>query len=50
MVAAKGLLRWPELQARRDDTEGPGIDEVSEYFLLGSFASWLWALGALVLV
>lgn len=50
VIAAKGLLRWPELQARRDATDGPSIDEVTEYFLVGSFVSWLWALGALVLV
>lgn len=50
VVAAKGLLRWPELQARRDATDGPSIDEVTEYFLVGSFVSWTWALTSLVLV
>jgi hypothetical protein len=40
VVAAKGLLRWPELRSARE--EGPS--EVSEYFLIGSFASWLVAL------
>ncbi len=50
VIAAKGLLRWPELQARRDAADGPSIDEVTEYFLVGSFVSWIWALGALVVV
>jgi hypothetical protein len=52
VVAAKGLIRWPELQARRDaDTtvNGAGIDEVTEYFLVGSFVSWLVALVSLAL-
>ncbi|HYN30528.1 MAG TPA: hypothetical protein VES95_11790 [Dermatophilaceae bacterium] len=52
VVAAKGLIRWPELQARRDaDTtvNGAGIDEVTEYFLVGSFVSWLLALASLAL-
>ena len=44
VVAAKGLLRFPELQ-RGDPTEGPS--DVTEYFLIGSFASWLVALGGL---
>lgn len=37
VVAAKGLLRYPELRRARD--EGPTA--VSEYILIGSFASWL---------
>lgn len=52
VVAAKGLIRFPELQAKRDETsavEGVGIDEVTEYFLVGSFVSWLLALGSLAL-
>ncbi|MGL5928318.1 MAG: hypothetical protein ACRCY8_05235 [Dermatophilaceae bacterium] len=52
VIAAKGLIRFPELQAKRDDTtavEGVGIDEVTEYFLVGSFVSWLVALGSLAL-
>lgn len=48
VVAAKGLLRWPELQAARE--EGPGIHQVTEYFLVGSFVSWMLALGSLVLL
>lgn len=47
VVAAKGLLRFPELQSKRD---GPEIDEITEYFLVGSFVSWLIALGTLVLL
>ncbi|MGA8995149.1 MAG: hypothetical protein WB441_12665, partial [Nocardioidaceae bacterium] len=47
VVAAKGLLRYPELQrSGRDD----GPTDLSEYFLIGSFASWLLALGGWVLV
>jgi hypothetical protein len=47
VVAAKGLLRFPELQ-RTAREEGP--TDVSEYFLIGSFASWLLALAGLVVV
>jgi hypothetical protein len=47
VVAAKGLLRFPELQ-RTHREEGP--TDVSEYFLIGSFASWLMALGGWVLL
>ncbi|WP_300683235.1 hypothetical protein [Nocardioides sp.] len=50
VVAAKGLLRFPELQAARDATEGPSITEVTEYFLVGNFLSWTLALGTLALV
>lgn len=51
VIAAKGLLRFPELQAARDvGHRGPGIHEVTEYFLVGSFVSWLVALGSLVLL
>lgn len=48
VIAAKGLLRFPELQASRDQVD-PGIHEVTEYFLVGSFVSWLLALGGLAL-
>lgn len=53
IVAAKGLLRFPELQSFRDSRGGGsprggedrrGIDVLTEYFLLGSMASWLLAL------
>jgi len=52
VIAAKGLIRFPELQAKRDDrtsVDGVGIDAVTEYFLVGSFVSWLLALGSLAL-
>ncbi len=51
VVAAKGLIRFPELTARRAGSEinGIGIDEVTEYFLVGSFISWLIGLAALAL-
>ncbi len=45
VVAAKGLLRFPELQ--RGTKTGPS--DLTEYFLIGSFASWLVALGSLSL-
>jgi len=50
VIAAKGLIRWPELQAVRAGEDDPGIDTVTEYFLVGSFASWLVALASLALV
>ncbi len=37
VVAAKGLLRWPELRS----AHAHGPTPLSEYFLVGSFASWL---------
>ena len=46
VVAAKGLLRWPEL--KRSSETGPS--DVSEYFLIGSLASWLVALGGWLVV
>lgn len=53
VVAAKGLIRWPELKAKSEgpSQDGPrtsGIDAVTEYFLVGSFVSWLVALTALL--
>lgn len=50
VIAAKGLVRWPELQSFRQAEEGPSINEVTEYFLVGSFVSWLVSLGTLVIV
>lgn len=53
VIAAKGLIRFPELQSKRSErvtVDGVGIDAVTEYFLVGSFVSWLLALGSLVLV
>lgn len=56
VIAAKGLIRWPELQSQRaaarqlsGGTEPASIDEVTEYFLVGSFVSWLVALASLAL-
>lgn len=50
VVAAKGLVRFPELNATAKDPAAPRIDEVTEYFLIGTFASVLLALGTLALV
>jgi len=47
VVAAKGLLRWPELQSKPDQHR---IHQLTEYFLVGSFVSWLVALSSLLLV
>jgi hypothetical protein len=47
VVAAKGLLRFPELQR---GSEAGGPSDVTEYFLIGSFASWLVALAGLGLL
>lgn len=47
VVAAKGLLRFPALQR---GTQAAGPTDVTEYFLIGSFASWLVANGGLALV
>ena len=60
VIAAKGLLRFPEIQAAARTASGDpasaayaggpaGIDDVTEYFLVGSFVSWLIALGSLAL-
>jgi hypothetical protein len=48
IVAAKGLLRFPEIQARRETSDS--VDALTEYFLVGSMASWLLALAFLPLV
>lgn len=47
VIAAKGLLRFPELQSR---SEQDRIHQLTEYFLVGSFVSWLVPLGSLVLL
>lgn len=46
VVAAKGLLRFPELQRGARS----GASDITEYFLIGSFASWLLALGGVALM
>lgn len=50
LIAAKGLLRLPEIRSSADQSRGTP-DQVTEYFLIGTFASLLLAgaLGALVL-
>jgi hypothetical protein len=50
VVAAKGIIRFPELNAQKNRNGDVGIDEVTEYFLVGSFTSWLLALGGIGLV
>jgi hypothetical protein len=50
VVAAKSIIRFPEINAQKARENGNiGIDDVTEYFLVGSFASWIIALGGLVL-
>ncbi|MGZ6778330.1 MAG: hypothetical protein ACXVGO_04980, partial [Mycobacterium sp.] len=50
VVAAKSIIRFPEINAQKARENGHiGIDEVTEYFLVGSFASWIIALGGLAL-
>jgi hypothetical protein len=53
VVAAKSIIRFPEISSKRNKSGTPdpvGIDDVTEYFLVGSFASWIVALGSLALV
>lgn len=51
VIAAKGLLRFPELQQQAGAAAGTDRrGEVSEYFLVGSFVSWLIALAGLPLL
>lgn len=49
VVAAKSIIRFPEISAKRD-RDVVGIDEVTEYFLVGSFTSWIVAFAGLALV
>jgi hypothetical protein len=50
VVAAKSIIRFPEINAQKARENGNiGIDDVTEYFLVGSFASWIIALGGLAL-
>lgn len=47
VVAAKAILRFPELRVPRAGDPGyGGASDVTEYFLVGSFASWLMALAS----
>lgn len=51
VVAAKGLLRYPDVRAEKvDSTTEVRPNPLSEYFLIGSFASWLVAVGSLAVV
>jgi hypothetical protein len=47
VVAAKGLLRWPELSSPQEQDK---VHRLTEYFLVGSFVSWLIPLTGLVLL
>jgi len=50
VIAAKSIIRFPEINAQKARENGNiGIDDVTEYFLVGSFASWILALGGLAL-
>lgn len=50
VLAAKSIIRFPEINAQKARENGQiGIDEITEYFLVGSFASWIVALGGLAL-
>jgi hypothetical protein len=47
VIAAKGLLRFPELSSKPDQAR---VHQITEYFLLGSFVSWTVSLSCLVLL
>ena len=50
VIAAKSIIRFPEISAQKAKKQGGiGIDDVTEFFLIGSFASWIVALGGLAL-
>jgi hypothetical protein len=49
VIAAKGLLRLPEIRDRADERRGQE-DQVTEYFLIGTFSSLLLAGGMSLLV
>jgi hypothetical protein len=49
VIAAKGLLRLPEIRDSADQRKGAG-DQVTEYFLIGTFCSLLLAGGLAALV
>ena len=54
VIAAKSLIRWPEIQSFKRDGfapgEGPSITDVTEYFLVGSFVSWMVAFATLAVL
>ena len=47
VIAAKGLLRFPELSKEEDSAK---IHTVTEYLLVGSLASWTIALACVAIV
>src|SRR4029079_17016124 len=52
--AAQSIIRFPESNAQKTHENGRDgtdidINTVTEYFLVGSFASWIVALGGLLL-
>jgi hypothetical protein len=53
VVAAKSIIRFPEINAetkrKSGNTGSFDISDVTEYFLVGSFGSWIIALGGLAL-
>jgi hypothetical protein len=50
VVAAKSIIRFPEINKQKAVENGTiGIDDVTEYFLVGSFASWIVALAGVAL-
>lgn len=49
VIAAKGVLRLPEIRSAREERRG-GADVVTEYFLVGTFTSWLLAVALAGLV
>ena len=46
VIAGKGLLRFREIRG----TDQSGVDEITEYFLIGTFTSVLLAIAMAVLV
>ena len=50
VIAAKSLIRWPEIQSFKRDGGGPSITDVTEYFLVGSFVSWMVSFATLALL
>lgn len=50
VIAAKSLIRWPEIQSFKREGHGPSITDVTEYFLVGSFVSWMVSFATLFLL
>ena len=46
-IRVRDLLRFPELSSRQEQSR---VHQLTEYFLVGSFVSWLIALSALALL